>query len=658
MEINPALVIGVGPHAGDILRRVQELLLANLTLDSLPEIFRLVEITKDSDIQAVVGDAYLGASRRTAANIFEEATGRSVDSSRLESYVIATPNQDNLDAIVEVGRTLKTFSGHVVAGGRNAVLLLPGTKQSNNGIDPENTVLRLDAELRTAKCFNRCFLVDHVDDLGRSITSEERIELIARFVSLAIGSELSKLLKTNPPPYVGDGQFKSYASFGCASINFDAQRLVGLLAGHLANDITQNLFSIETVKPEEGEWRDRIKAYESSPDQPFIASANIELADIQKDPDFERSKVELDELIQSICPVSNNSFHKLLTIINRCMQEKSVRLEKIRQEMTQIKKKINGIEIKILLNQPCDEKVDPVTIPVKKTPWVLIIALLTAGAGITTALLVLQPVSYLIAIAVAALFLLIVLILAFTAGKKFAVVDRRIPISCEAELKRLSADFAAANKRLNIQVGLFVYLDLAYANIESLRRNKLAPEPTREWRGFDIDLINEDAVAEYYLNEYESKESDIAGFLDARRREDVYRSLFSFFESKLIDNLVSYSRRRFKHLTAVDLDRLFRTSELLNQRQVQIAAAPLWYPGDPARSERTVFAIIPEATPEPVRNLIRGAFVPHSVHYVQGQSTTEATILQIAFDQSLEEILTPHSPAAARALLDLGPRVT
>ena len=133
--------------------------------------------------------------------------------------------------------------------------------------------------------------------------------------------------------------------------------------------------------------------------------------------------------------------------------------------------------------------------------------------------------------------------------------------------------------------------------------------------------------------------------------------MFSFFESKLLDNLVSYCRRRFEHLTTVDLDRLFRSSEILSQRQVQIAAAPLWYPGDPARSERTVFAIIPEATPEPVRELIRGAFVPQSVNYVEGHSITEATILQIAFGQSLEEILTPDSRTAARAFFDLGPRV-
>ena len=330
----------------------------------------------------------------------------------------------------------------------------------------------------------------------------------------------------NPPPYVGDGQFKSYASFGCATINFDAQRLAGLLAGHLAKDITQNLFSKETVKPEEGEWRERIREYESGVDKPFIGSANIELAEIQKDPDFQRSKGELDELIQSVCPVSNNGIHKLMTTIDTCMQEKSVRLEKIRQEMTKIKRQINEIEIKILLNHPSIKKTETVPRSAKQTPWVLIISLLIAGVLITAALLILQPVSSLIAIAVLALFLLIALVLAFSGRRTIGVPLPGISESWEEKLKALAEKYAAANKRLNIQVGLFVYLDLAYANIESLRKTQIAPEPPREWRCFDIDLINEDAVAEYYANEYESKESDMAGFLDRGEERKFIEACF------------------------------------------------------------------------------------------------------------------------------------
>ena len=124
----------------------------------------------------------------------KQLAGR-VDSSRLESYVIATPHQDDIDAIVRVGQTLRIFSGHMVAGGRNAILLLPENKPSNNGVDAETPVQKLDGELQTSKCFNRCFVVDHVDDLGRSITQEERIELIARFVSLAIRSNLLNSLE-------------------------------------------------------------------------------------------------------------------------------------------------------------------------------------------------------------------------------------------------------------------------------------------------------------------------------------------------------------------------------------------------------------------------------------------------------------------------------
>lgn len=649
MEVNPALVIGIGSQADDIIDRAQKLLLARMRLDSLPEIFQFLRVNPEQANETSIADAYHAAALRTAVQGLEETTDVRVDSSRVESYVIATLHHADKDAIVQVGKTLRTCAQHVAAGGRNAILLLPVKRHANDATALQSAAVALDAGIRADKCFNRCFFIDAVDELGRSITRDESVELVAKFISLALGSELSRLVRTNPPPYVGDGPYASYGSFGCASIKFDSHRLINILAGHLAHDISKKLFIESNVENGEDQWRERILSCEQSLlDKPLVNPAGIDFAGVREDLDFLGAQEKLDEFIQSVCQSAGNTLNTLQEAINSCLKEKSVRLERLRKELIGLKKKINETEIKILLGRPCDHDVESLRTEVRLKPWGLIVALAVTGIGLVSVLLIVtdfQPASYFMSgIGIGLLLLLVAIALAIVGRKSAEEFDHKIPISCERELKRLKDLYAETNKRLNIQVALFVYLDLAYANIENLRRNAITPELLSGQNSSDIYLINEDLAREFYSREYKLKGADVSAFMDGQQFLNVYRSAFSFFDSKLCDTLKTYCKQRFENLKTLNLELLFRLNEFVTHyKELEAATTPFWYPRNPAASEKMVFAIVPEQGPEQVRDFIANAFPDHNIRFVPGRVPTEAIVLQIAFGQRLDEILWSDS---------------
>ena len=296
--------------------------------------------------------------------------------------------------------------------------------------------------------------------LGRSIDEEETNKLVSRFISLMVASELSKPLRVVPPPYIGEGPHqKCYASFSCCAINFDPQRLVEAMSGHMARDIIKTLFANKDVKLEETEWPEKIgRWFEKSLTERLTSPANIKLADIRSDPDFLKARIQLDELAQNACRSFGNNFDACQRMIDNFLRQGTVHLESA-WETSRQEEEINAIEVKMLLGQNCGEKRESFTKEFQDKPWPLIITLGLVGLGLIIGILFisnlqLEPL-HIAGLFIALVPIVVAVILAVVGRKRVEVLYRTVPVSCETELKKLRAEYSEQNKRLKIHVALF-----------------------------------------------------------------------------------------------------------------------------------------------------------------------------------------------------------
>jgi hypothetical protein len=647
MEVNPAIVIGVGTLAEDIIGYAKKFILQRTRHTSVPSVFQFLTVGADqTNVEGVIAQAYYAAADKNAALEAEQSSDLHLNSSRVESFVIAPLREAEYETAMRAARALKNCSHQRLAGGRNAVFLLPKRRLQQDSEALQNTARDLDSEIQSQLSFNRCFFVDEVDELGRSIGEGEVVELVARFISLAIASELSRPLRTVPPPYIGNGpHHRCYASFSCSTIGFDAQRLIEVLSDHLARDIRQRLFIDRDIKLDETGWPEKARLWlKESLDKPLTDPPGIELADIRRDADFIYAKERLDEFARSAYISFSSDFHTYQRLIDCCLTQGIVELESLSKKMADTKKEINQTEIKIMLGHACGAKSDSIETVTNEKPWPLIITLGLAGFTLIIAPLVatnFQPATiHTLGIAVGGLLILIAAALAIVGRGKIVLSGRTTPTSCAAELERQKRQYKEQNKRQNIHVALFTYLDLAYANLEDLRRMVIEPGVERERSIFDVDLIDAELAKKFYDREYKNKDRAVASFATGQQSDGAYDSAFSLFKIKLSDCLRKYCNGYLGDIRNFDLEQMFRLRESLSSyRELQTASSPFWYPRDSAESEKLVLAIIPEQSPDGMRTLLSNTFGAHNINYFYGQEWAKATLIQVAYGQQLNNIL-------------------
>ena len=163
MEVNPAVVIGIGPQAEEIILRAQELILLRTGLASLPKIFQFpILADEEADAEEQIAAAYYAVSNKTAARNTELSSNLLVDSSRVESFVVAPLLYK--DKVMHVARTLTGCARRGMGGGRNAVFLLSKSLRPEDSPALQTVVDTLDEEIQHKKLFNRCFFVDQMDE--------------------------------------------------------------------------------------------------------------------------------------------------------------------------------------------------------------------------------------------------------------------------------------------------------------------------------------------------------------------------------------------------------------------------------------------------------------------------------------------------------------
>lgn len=655
MEVNAAVVVGIGPVAAKIIKRARELILLHIGQETLPAIFQFLPIEQaEPELESMVTQSYYNAANKTSALKTEETTVLRVESSRVESFIIAPLDEASYETAARAARVLRNCARHVVAGGRNAVFLLPKRRHPQDAAALQRVADALDAEIKASPTFKRCFFIDEIDEYGRAITEDECIELVARYISLAVASELSKQLRKEPPPYIGEGaHHKCYASFSCSTINFSAQKLIDALSNQLASDICLRLFASSRFNIEETDWPEKAQHWlETSMTEPLINPVDKGLSGIRQDPDFIKAKAALDDLAKSACGSFGGNLHAYKSFIDHCLKQLTVRLESLSNKMANTKKKINELEIEIMLGHVRKGKPVATKTRGKVRPWPWIIALASVGICLLAAMLFIVPpeqeLAQKLGIVAGAVLMLAAVALAIIGQKSEMSSFSVEPVSpAREELEKQKALFAQQSKRQSILVALFTYLDLAHANLENLRKSVAETSVQSDRNIFDLDLIDSEVAKKFYVQEYKNRDADITSFTQGEQFKRVYDTAFSFFDTRLSDSLRRYCTERFDSINRLNMEQLLQLRKSLDgYQELQAASSAFWYPHDPTVSERLVLAIIPESFPKEMSTILNNTFGARNINHVYSRDARQAVIIQVAYGQRLNNILSHPQPAS------------
>lgn len=640
LQVNPVVVVGIGSVAERIINRAQELIILRHRLDSMPMIFQFLVLSEETDVEECIVHACKAALNKLAALQIEQIADISVTGSRVESFIIVPLNMPDYEIAIRAAHALKECPPSSVAGGRNAIFLVSKGRDSLNPLSLQAAAVALESELESSVTFNRCFFIDEVDELGQTITEAELIEVVARFISLATASELSRRLITTPPPYWGYGpHHNGNASFSCGTLGFDPQKLGDLLSTYLAHDIRQRLFGGQRVRSNETKFSEQAHNwFEESMKRSVTNSSSSDLSDISCDVDFIEAKNQLDEFTRDACRSLSYDLGTYQEVIDTCLNQGIIQLESHSNKMRAIKKEINEIEIKIMLGIPCGQESAVVVEQISEKPLTWIIALGIAGIGLAILLLVVGQ-SQSIAIATGSLFILGALVL-WIVGRKRDVHGRTvIATSHEKELGEKKHLYSRQRKLQNIHLLLSIYLDLAYANLEHLRTNTIDAAAETSRSIFDVDLTDAELAKKYYSKEYETKEADISAFIGEHQMNEFHRGAFSFFDVKLFDLLNQFCHNRFTDIRKYDLGQILHLEESLEAHSKLITASrPFWHPLNP-ESDKIVLVITGDHSAYGIRTFLNNTFGANNLYFVDSQDSTSATLVQIAYGQKLTNIL-------------------
>jgi hypothetical protein len=647
LEVNPAIVIGIGSLAERIINRTQELLRQSNHFDSIPSIFQFLVLDEDrTDAEEVIVEAYNVTLNKRAHFQTQQDTGMTVSTSRVESFIIASLQAEHYEATVQAAYTLKGYAKQTIAGGRNAIFLLPRRVLASDLKSLQTTAEALDAEIKTHAPFNRCFFIEEVDEAGQAIVEDELIELVARFISLAIASELSGPLRTVPPPYFGTGSHhQGYASFSCSTIGFNACRFIDVLSHYLASDICQRVFGSQSVKYNESTWPEQARHwFKESLRKPLNDPTSTDFTDVTQDADFIDAKERLDEFMRSAGEALSHNMQDYQSLIDECLKQGVIQLESHAQKMKNIKREINRLEIKIMLNKPCGSEPQRIEKQIKVRQWPLITVLGIFGLGLiaytlfsTNGQLPLPLDKLLTVLGVISVGAAIALMI--VGSKRDASETIVTTVSCEEELRKKKEYYEQERKLQNIHVALFSYLDLAYANLEDLHRRIIAPDTKSTCSIFDVDLIDNELAKKFY-DQYGNRDAHITAFGKGPYFQEVHQSMFSFFNVKLFDYLRQYCNNCFEDVRGYDFEQVFRLRESLNgYKELQTISPPFWRPRNPKDSEKVVLAVLHEHFLNSMRTLLSNTFGTHNIRFFDGRKSTTTTLVQVAYGQPLKDII-------------------
>lgn len=660
LQVNAALVLGIGICADEIIKQVKELILARCGLETIPLIFQFIVAQEDSS--DVVEEALEAVSLAMSASANAEAERSlrlTIDSSSIQIFVIFPLQVGPLNLAMDTLKKLREQTNSGIAGGINAIVLTPKRLLSFDRESFRVAAESLDSSMQKSDVgaplfpFNRCYFVDEFNEIGQLLkTKDELIEIVGRFIALSVASELSATLKKHPLPYIGEGpHYQAYSSFCCNNIYFRTENLVESLSCTLASDVSQRLFQDHVVSSDD-------KMIERA-DHWFGDSITKHLQDTKKGgttvpaapatdqvplgPDRGQLNKEFYDFTHELCKFCLGNMTALQGLIEGCLENGLKRLEQLSLEMVETKKQISELLIRIMLEIPSGAKGEDSYIEENqrtKAVKILIVVLMIAGVITLGGSLAVGANGRLFVLGLG-VFLLILSAMLYFFGKtkKRIPISGSRPFSCQAELERTRKRYELQTRVLNEHILMFAHLDLAYANLETLRSLSIPYTFQSPASILDVDLFDERLAALLYSDRLQNKEKDIEAFVSAGSIEKFHEHLLSYPRIELSEVLVEYCRDCLRYLENYSIEQIWEMRESLNSKKDStIFLSPFWQPISSSRGEKVLIASVDESLHQTIRPLLKGLFRANTVEMVNGPSRNETTVIQISYGLRLADV--------------------
>src|SRR5215813_4980620 len=118
----PALIVLAHPFGAEIRDRARQFIHERLSLDETPGIFQFLDVNADNCDQEIKNHYHAALSKRASAEAQEILPG-TVDTSRIESFIVTAIEPENLALATKCASVIGKCARETVAGGRNAIFL-------------------------------------------------------------------------------------------------------------------------------------------------------------------------------------------------------------------------------------------------------------------------------------------------------------------------------------------------------------------------------------------------------------------------------------------------------------------------------------------------------------------------------------------------------
>ncbi len=617
----PALVAiydSFGDRIGD---RIKQLIAAELNVESPPEVFQFVTIT-DPDNLEPISQAYTTPLSARAIAAAELTLRAKIDTSRLESYVIAPLRGDALRVALGISRLIDEWALNTISGGRNAVFLIARRLLSLDNESLQAAAHELDASMKDKSRFpfGRCFFVDEVNELGQTVDREDDLmDLVANFVSLAIASELSEALRGNPAPYAGaPPHCAAYASFSWDRIHFDKDNFAKKLAVYLAQEVKQSLLKHRApditfeALIEQGTTllKESIKLAEQRPSSANSAN-NSSLKQIDE-VEYQQRIRTLAEFMETVCNSVDHNLSLYQTFLDRYLEIWLFELESLADTAWRLKPGLAEASIRTMLNFTMQEPA-PYLDEEPRNWWQ---------------------------------------ILTFRKPKQVERIRfRSVAASTAAESKLI--EHSQLTRNLELHCALFTRLEAALINLGLFKERSLALSDQLSLSVFAHELVDDELASRFYHSpEYARRDSDISGFVSAPEFKSFMNELFLYPGGDPVRYLNQYCRRCFDFVLDCKIEKIFDIRRQLGYRkELMCLSTPFWRPITASTGDKlTIFSCNSEESEINLRRIFDARNHGTATVLVQSSNADSISAVQIAYGVKLQDILFSADSAAPRVL--------
>jgi hypothetical protein len=666
-QVNPALVVALGAHADQIAERFKASVTTRYGIDLVPPIFQVLQGEQLSleQIMAAYHTMLGSAARMESHRLFRESAGLEsppaavIDGRRTCVFVVCPLSLTDYSRAVEVVRQIERRGIESVGITRNAIFLV--SKEDSKGVlsDGDEAVGALDRDMRSVGFpFHRCFFVDTVNEDPVRLETDDVLTLVAEFVSLSVASDLSSLLRQNPPEYVGDGpHYRAYASFSWNHFPAIREEFAATLTDRLSDDIIR--LCLEHGQQDEvldggaADWfGESIESFQKSQGPDGAANASKELF---SDAAYKDAESRLNELSRSTLKSLKCNLATYRNFVDRCLESGLVQLELLREKMMELEGEVSDYLIKQMLRPT---KVTTTSTPARiKRAWGLFFLLLGSGLALTAYALVTgrqqidKQKPEVLVIAGVGILLIVASVVVVMRKKVIPAEERRHTetLTYDRPLAESRKAYENEERNLHIHLKLFAQLDKACLSLDVLMADLSAPKRARALDKFRLDFLDRAAIKKFYEEEFNAdKQAELFATLNSQDSEGLHRALFSYPDARLIDFFRSFCRRHLSFVNEYSLEQIVEIVGSSGGLQ-SVPYAPFWNPLVRDGEERTILVSTDAGSRELLGNFFSSIPGMPSVVYTDKSGNGQGTIVQVAYGVGVGALFERASSDGARA---------